>query len=149
MTVSEADLDELIRLCDQGRQSWIEGRLGFADGADVDQDADMTIFGPFGGEAVRGTAQLAERQPRAVAMFEGGTGRCDVVKIIVEGDIAAVVMIERNEVRLRGREGTQAWNLRTTSVFRHTEHGWVRLHRHADPLSRFRSPDETFGLARD
>lgn len=58
-------------------------------------------------------------------------------------------MIEHNDVRLSGRDDTQPWNLRTTSVFRHTADGWIRLHRHADPLSRFWSAGETFFLARD
>lgn len=61
--------------------------------------------------------------------------------------MVVVIMIERSEVRLVGREDKQRWELRTTSVFRHTDDGWSRLHRHADPLRRFRSPDETFALA--
>ena len=65
------------------------------------------------------------------------------------GDVAVVVLIERNEVQLVGRDETEPWVLRTTSVFRlDAERGWIRLHRHADPLIRLRLGDETFSLAR-
>ena len=53
-------------------------------------------------------------------------------------------------VRLRGATESQPWILRTTQVFRLDENGhWCRLHRHADPLIRYRPGDETFALARE
>ena len=59
-----------------------------------------------------------------------------------------LVLIERNDVRLGGRDETQPWILRSTSVFRlDDEQGWIRLHRHADPLIRLRPGDETFSIA--
>ncbi len=54
MTVSDADLEELLAMADRGRQSWVAGALGHGGGLDVAQDDDMTIFGPFGGVAGRG-----------------------------------------------------------------------------------------------
>ena len=70
------------------------------------------------------------------------------MKTIAAGDVEVVVLIERNEVHLAGRDETQPWVLRTTSVFRlDHDRGWIRLHRHADPLIRLRLGDETFSLA--
>lgn len=130
-------------MVDRGRQSWIDGGRG--DG--VDQDDDMTIFGPFGGEAVRNPG-LSERQKQAARLFHGGEGACEVVKTVVAGDVVVLVLIERNEVVVEGAEKSQPWVLRTTQVFEKRSSGWVRLHRHADPLIARRSPADTFALAR-
>ena len=147
MAIGEHDLDELLERLDRGRQSWIDGELGFGPDLDVDQDDDMTIFGPWGGEAGRGPG-LPERQQQMARLFHGGTGRNEVVATFVSGDLAVVVLVERNEVTVQDAERPQRWALRTTQVFERRDGGWVRLHRHADPLIARRSPAETFALAR-
>lgn len=108
----------------------------------------MTIFGPFGGEAGRGPG-LEDRQKQAARLFHGGTGACEVVTTIVAGDVVITVLIERNEAVVEGSYGPQPWTLRTTQVFEKRPSGWVRLHRHADPLITRRSPDAIFRLARE
>ena len=148
MTVTDANLAELLAWLDEGRQSWIDGKLGFGRGVDVDQDDDMTLFGPFGGEAVRGSAELGGRQDRAANLFGGGTGRCEVVKTIVADNVVVVIQVERNQALVQGSDTPQAWTLRTTQVFERSDGHWVRLHRHADPLIDFRPPEKTFALAR-
>jgi hypothetical protein len=147
VAVTDDDLKELIAVVDRGRQSWVDGTLGYGDGLDVAQDADMTIFGPFGGEAGRGGG-LEERQKRAARLFHGGTGAREVVKSIVSGDLVVIVLIERNDFLVEGSDTSQPWVLRTTEVFEKRPSGWVRLHRHADPLITRRSPADTFTLAR-
>ena len=147
MAVSDADLDGLVAILDRGRQSWIDGALGDGDALKVAQDDDMTIFGPFGGEAGRGPG-LEDRQKQAARLFHGGTGTVEVVKTIVSGDVVVLVLIERNEAVVKGSERPQPWVLRTTQVFEKRPSGWVRLHRHADPLISRRSPADTFALAR-
>lgn len=146
--VTDAEVAELLARLDEGRQAWIDGKLGFGRGLDVDQDDDMTIFGPFGGEALRGTAELSGRQNRAASLFDGGSGRCDVVNPIIAGRVVVVVQLERNTARVNGSPDPQPWVLRTTQVFELRPGGWVRLHRHADPLIDRRPPQETFALAR-
>ena len=145
--ISDADIAALLRALEHEQQSWIEGR--FSAGTGFEQADDMSIFGPFGGESPRiPAAELAARQAIGATQFEGGTGTCEVVKTIVSGDLVVLVLIERNDVRLRGHTETQPWILRSTSVFRlDDEQGWVRLHRHADPLIRLRPGDETFSIA--
>ena len=143
MAIDDADLDELLGILDRGRQAWISGELGFG----VEQDSDMTIFGPFGGGAGRGPA-LPERQNAMARLFGGGTGQSEVVKTIVAGDVVVLVLIERNEVRVEGVDGPQPWALRTTQVFERRDETWVRLHRHADPLIDRRTPAGTFRIAR-
>jgi hypothetical protein len=146
--VDDADLEELLASVDRGRQAWIDGTLGQGTDLDVAQDDDMTIFGPFGGEAGRGRG-LPDRQRAAARLFRGGSGTCEVVKTIVAGDIVVLVLIERNDdVVVDAADGPQPWVLRTTQVFEKRDDGWVRLHRHADPLIARRPPAETFALAR-
>lgn len=148
MTVDETDIEELLAQVDRGRQSWVDGTLGYGEDLDVAQDDDMTIFGPFGGEAGRGPG-LPDLQRQAARLFHGGTGACEVVKTVVSGDVVVLVLIERNEgVVVDDSEEPQPWVLRTTQVFEKRENGWVRLHRHADPLIGRRPPAETFALAR-
>ena len=55
-------------------------------------------------------------------------------------------MGEHNEVRLEGHDATSAWSLRPTQVFQRERDGWLRLHRHADPLVTRRSLQATLAL---
>jgi ketosteroid isomerase-like protein len=106
----------------------------------------MTIFGPFGGEAGRGP-QMQAGQEANVAAFRGGNGDCEVVSVMREGDLAVIVMVERNTVMFEGRTEPHPWALRTTQVFRRDRPGhWLRLHRHADPLIRRRPLQDTLSL---
>ena len=147
MSITDAEVRELLAQLDEGRQSWIDGKLGVGHGFDVDQDEDMTIFGPFG-SLLRGTAELAGRQDRAARLFSGGTGQSEVIKTIVSGELVVIILIERNEAVVGGADRPQPWVLRTTQVFTRRDGAWVRLHRHADPLIELRSPDLTFAIAR-
>jgi len=112
----------------------------------------MTIFGPFGGAApnMSGSELTAGQNVFSKQLFEAGQSTFEVVNRIVAADLVVLVLIERNSVRLRGATEFQPWVLRTTQVFRLDDGGrWWRLHRHADPLIRFRPGDETFALARE
>lgn len=146
--IGEHEIEELVELLDRGRQSWIDGKLGYGSGLDAAQDEDMTIFGPFGGPPGRGPG-LEDRQKQIASLFKGGTGSCELVKAMVSGDTVVLVMIERNEVLVDGADAQQPWVLRTTQVFEKRVDGWVRLHRHADPLITRRSPADTFRIARN
>lgn len=147
MAIDDADLQELLTILDRGRQAWIDGELGFGADLDAEQDPDMTIFGPWGGDAGRGPG-LPERQKAMARLFRGGTGHNEVVKTMVSGDVVVVVLIERNQVRVEGVDQPQTWALRTTQVFERRGTTWVRLHRHADPLIDRRTPADTFAIAR-
>jgi ketosteroid isomerase-like protein len=132
MLTMDDDISELLEGLDRGRQAWISGQLEWTATSVFEQSADMTIFGPFGGEATLGDPQ---RQAKIASQFEGGTGLNEIVKVIREGDLVVIVMIERNRVRFSGRSSEEPWVLRTTQIFRKDRPGhWLRLHRHADPL---------------
>jgi hypothetical protein len=152
MAVSEDDVKKLIASLDEGRDRWINGRGEFTAEHGMTQAPDMTIFGPFGGPGpLPGTVtpeQLSAAQAEISAQFHGGEGQIEVIRTIIEGDLVVVVLIERSTVRLPALHGPQPWVLRTTQVFRKTDDGWVRLHRHADPLVNPRSLVATVDLLR-
>jgi len=146
MNVSDSEILELVEALDAERQAWIEGRFDPDAGGKLVQAADMSIFGPFGGVPGSGGPDLHARQKLINASFRGGSGQCEVVRSIAADDLLVLVMIERNRVTFEGRSEPREWALRTTQVFRRDGDRWVRLHRHADPLLRRRSLDETLAL---
>ena len=150
MPITEIDVKNLIAALDEGRARWINGHGELTDASPIRQADDMTIFGPFGGPGPAPGSltaeQLAAGQAAISVQFRGGQGSSEVVHTIVEGDLVVVVLIERSTVRFQALEGSQPWVLRTTQVFRKTDDGWVRLHRHADPLISPRSLVATVAL---
>jgi ketosteroid isomerase-like protein len=146
MTVTEADLTELADLIDKGRDAWINGHPpGEDESSRLLQADDATIFGPFGGVAPIGTAPRVrpDIQRKFAARFGGGSGSTDVVGMIVEGDLVVAVYVDRSNVRFDGNDAETPWMLRTTEVFRKQADGWLRIHRHADPLVHYRDLDAT------
>ncbi len=141
-TATQAEIEELVAALDAERRAWISGRFEEAGGSHMTQAADMTIFGPFGGPA----GGPGPQQAKAAALFRGGTGRCELVKVIAEGDLLVLVMIERSLVRFTEDAAPRPWILRTTQVFRRDGDRWLRLHRHADPLITRRALAETLAL---
>ena len=142
-TATTEEIDRLVDALDRGRQAWISGALESSATDHMVQDDAMTLFGPFGGEAV----MPGPMQAKIAALFHGGTGRCELVKAMADGDLLVLVMIERNDVTFEGRTTPQPWMLRTTQVFRRDGTRWQRLHRHADPLITRRSLDDTLAIA--
>lgn len=146
MQASDAEIRELVEELDAERQAWIEGRFNPDPAGKMVQAADMTIFGPFGGEAGTLGPDLQARQKRMSASFRGGSGGCELLRAIAADDLLVLVMIERNRVTFEGHAEPRTWALRTTQVFRRDGSRWVRLHRHADPLLSRRSLDATLAL---
>jgi ketosteroid isomerase-like protein len=144
--VTDAELAELAALLDKGREDWIHGRLQWetADSPIVQPD-DATIFGPFGGIPPAGVAPRVrpEVQRELASRFRGGSGSTEVIRTIVEGDLVVVVYIDRSTVQFDDLEAGHPWTLRVTEIFRKQPGGWSRVHRHADPLVRFRDLDST------
>jgi hypothetical protein len=127
------ELDALLARCRQDHTSWING-----DGAPYALPDDGTIMGAVGGYSFGGP-ETSARQAAVAAQWTRGSGEVELVNGGVGGDVAWLVMIERAQVVLEGAEGEQRWDLRVTEVFQRIEGGWVRVHRHADPLVDRRS----------
>jgi ketosteroid isomerase-like protein len=149
MAITQSDIEELVQAVDLGRDEWINGSINWdKPGALIQQADDATIFGPFGGVAPPGRPPIVQldRQKQGAAMFQGGTGETEFVRAIVEGDLVVLVLVDRSHVHFDGYENAQPWMLRITEVFRKESNSWVRIHRHADPLTRLRALDETLTL---
>ena len=152
MGITESDIEQLVQAVDRGRDQWINGTLSWDNPESLIQQADdATIFGPFGGVAPPGGAPIAriDRQKLGATMFKGGTGTTEFVRAIVEGDLAVLVLVDRSEVQFDGHDTVEPWVLRITEVFRKDSGRWVRVHRHGDPLIKFRDLDATLGLLQD
>lgn len=143
------DLQKVVRELNRGGVAWVNGRPE-AFGTDyMTQAPDMTIFGPFGGDVSTNSPELEARQALISAKFQSGTAEYELRKAMVSGDLLVLVMIERCEVTFEGHSQPQPWVLRTTQVFQRDGDRWLRLHRHADPLIKRRSFDDTLALAAD
>jgi ketosteroid isomerase-like protein len=149
MTVSDDDLTQLAIALDDGRDAWIHGKPQWEEADSlIAQSDDATIFGPFGGVAPVGQKPIVQpgAQRQIASMFLGGSGSTEVVRAIVEGDLVVVVYVDRSTVQFGpGDEGP--WAIRVTEVLRKNDNGqFVRVHRHADPLLRFRDLPATRSL---
>jgi hypothetical protein len=147
MEIKDPEILELIEELDRARDSWIHGKTEKPGTEVMVQGADMTIFGPFGGDLVHNSPELERRQEAISAKFRGGSGKSEVVSVMREGNLVVLVLVERNSVLFEGKAEPQPFVLRTTQVFRKDGERWLRLHRHADPLIDRRSFETTLEIA--
>lgn|GEM_PF-1726598 len=144
---SDDEIQKLVLELNRGGVGWVNGRTENFGTDHMVQAPDMTIFGPFGGNVTTNGLEFEARQVRMSAKFQSGTAKYELLKAMASGDMLVLVMAERCEVRFEGRSEPQPWILRTTQVFQRDGGQWLRLHRHADPLIKRRSFEETLGLA--
>jgi ketosteroid isomerase-like protein len=132
-TVTDVDLAALIERTAEAASALISGNvrryLALLPHAD-----DYTLMSPFGGEPIRGhddSPQNIEAQER---FFAGsGEAELEMVQSYVSGDLAVLVIIERQHGVVGGLP-EQDLSLRVTLVFRREGAEWRLAHRHADPL---------------
>jgi ketosteroid isomerase-like protein len=109
---------------------------------------DACIFGPFGGEATVGAAKWAQRSAVAVRNFKNGQSELRLIQHYTSGDLLVLVLLEEQTSDIAGH-AAHPWSLRVTQVYRREDGAWKLVHRHADPLTRFRSVEQTLALAAD
>jgi ketosteroid isomerase-like protein len=94
---------------------------------------DYTLMTPFGGKPTRGFDASSERLAELGRFFQGGKAEPELVEAYASGDLAVLVIIERQRCAVGGLP-EQDWSLRVTQVFRREGSEWQLVHRHADPL---------------
>jgi ketosteroid isomerase-like protein len=79
--------------------------------------------------------------------FQAGKSELEVVQTYASGDMAVLVVIERQRAVVGGLP-EQNWSLRVTLVFRREGGEWQLAHRHADPLVHSISLEQAAAIAR-
>jgi ketosteroid isomerase-like protein len=79
--------------------------------------------------------------------FQAGETELEVVRTYASGNMAVLVVIERQRAVVGGLP-EQDWSLRVTLVFRREEGEWQLVHRHADPLVHSISLEQAAAIAR-
>lgn len=98
---------------------------------------DATILGAFGGYGEKGWGAVGARYDWASSQYKSGgaTVHVEYINIVVSGDLAFTVGIERQEgARVGDQQSPTRRALRATQIFRREDGVWKLLHRHADPL---------------
>ena len=104
---------------------------------------DVTILGGFGGYGEKGWEAVGTRYDWASSQYKGGgaTMKVEYLSVVVSGDMAYTVGVERQEGARVGEGQSPARRaLRATQIFRREGGAWKLLHRHADPLVEKQAP---------
>jgi ketosteroid isomerase-like protein len=130
--VTDEELGALVQRITEAAQALISGDIeGYV--ARIKHAVDYTLMSPYGGEPVRGFDDSATALDALAQFFRGGEASVEVVEAYSSGDLAVLVVIERQHGTI-GDLPEQDWSLRVTWVFRRAESDWELVHRHADAL---------------
>ena len=132
-TAADHELDALVRRVTEAARALISGDIEGYLGR-ITHAADYTLMPPNGGEPVRGFDDSDAALAALARFFRGGEATVEVVETYSSGDLAVLVVIERQHGTV-GELPEQDWSLRVTWVFRRTQDAdWEVVHRHADAL---------------
>jgi ketosteroid isomerase-like protein len=144
--VSDPEIAALVRRSADANKALVRGDID--DYLSLIRHAkDYTLMNPFGGAPDRGFHDSPERRAGMKKFFHGGTLDQELVTTYGSGDLVVLVTIERVRAAV-GDLPEQDWSLRVTQVFRRTDSGWELAHRHADPLAKKRTVEQTAEIAR-
>jgi ketosteroid isomerase-like protein len=131
--VTDEELAALVRRVTEAAQALISGDIDGYVGR-ITHARDYTLMSPYGGETARGFDDSDAALDRLRKFFRGGDATVEVVETYASGDLAVLVVVERQRGTI-GDLPEQDWSLRVTWVFRRTaEADWELVHRHADAL---------------
>ena len=145
-SITEQDLAALIERVSTAAQAYISGDMDTYFSL-IHHADDFTLMSPFGGEPERGFDTSPAHIADLKRYFRGGAAEVEVAQTYVSGDLAVLVVIERQRGEVGGLP-EQDWSLRVTWVFRRTASDWEQVHRHADALVHPISMDQLSALAR-
>jgi ketosteroid isomerase-like protein len=146
MAVTDKDIADLVaRAADANAALMcgdIEGYLALISHAE-----DFTLMTPFGGPPTCGFDPSSDWLAALGRFFRAGRTALELVQAYASGDLAVLVVIERQTVEVGGLPD-QDWSLRVTLVFRRDGPEWRLVHRHADPLVKGISLEQAAAIAR-
>jgi ketosteroid isomerase-like protein len=107
---------------------------------------DVTLANPLG-PPVRGWSEVEQTMDRAISQLSGGEpNQFERISGQAGTDLAYLVEIERNRMKLGGSDAMSSVSLRVTTVFRLEDGQWKVIHRHADSITSAR-PIESIAQA--
>jgi ketosteroid isomerase-like protein len=146
-TASDGELAQLVERTAEAASAFIRGDMGTYLRLIRHAD-DYTLMSPFGGEPTRGFDDSEEAVDAIARFFRNGDARLEVVETYASGDLAVLVVIERQHGEVGGLPD-QDLSLRVTLVFRRTSEAvWELVHRHADALVHGIDLERVTALAR-
>ena len=132
-TVTDEELTALVHRVTEAAQALIRGDIERYV-ALIKHADDYTLLSPYGGDPVRGFDDSDGTLAALARFFRGGEATVEVVETYASGELAVLVVIERQHGTV-GDLTEQDWSLRVTWVFRRLpESDWELVHRHADAL---------------
>jgi ketosteroid isomerase-like protein len=97
---------------------------------------DVTLANPLVGIPARGWEQVAATLEHASSQFTDGENvGYETLAKSVTGELAYVLLIERDKVKVGAMEDIVPSALRVTMIFRPEDGTWKVVHRHADPIT--------------
>lgn len=107
---------------------------------------DFTLMAPVGGTPSRGPYTRDDWE-QIGRFFRNGSLRQEVVQAYAVADMVVLAIIEHGHGEVGGLPA-QDWPLRVTLVYRRDGGEWRLVHRHADPLARGVTLEQSAALAR-
>lgn len=109
---------------------------------------DFTLMSPFGGTPSRSARLTDEEWAEIGRFFRNGVLKQELVEAYGSADMIVLAVIERAQHVEVGGLPAQDWSLRVTLVYRRDGAEWRLAHRHADPLAKGISHEQSAALAR-
>lgn len=107
---------------------------------------DFTLMSPFGGTPSRGS-YTKKRWEEIGRFFKNGTLKQELIQAYGTADMVILAIIEHGNGEVGGLPA-QDWPLRVTLAYRRDGKKWRLIHRHADPLARGITLQQSAALAR-
>jgi ketosteroid isomerase-like protein len=134
------ELDEALEKYHQALGEFVKGNPEPAKGLWSHRD-DVTLANPLGLPA-RGWEQVARTMEHASSNFRDGENvGFVIVARYATAELGYVLEIERQQVKVGGREDIAPSALRATMIFRPEDGSWKIVHRHADPITKAQSAE--------
>ena len=146
VTAEMVEVADLLRRVEDSASAYIRGDVDTYLQL-IEHTDDFTLMSPFGGPTVHGFVHTEESLEETRRFFASGVATVEFEQICVSGDLAVLVIVERQHGEVGGIPD-QDWSLRVTLVFRREESRWRLAHRHADALAHSISFAQLSELAR-
>jgi ketosteroid isomerase-like protein len=116
---TDDELAELVQRTAEAASAYIRGDIRRYTTL-IEHADDYTLMAPYGGEVIRDVDSSEEALQTAEQWFKSGTAEQELVQALMSGDIAVLVVIERQHGEVGGLPD-QDYSLRVTLVFRREE----------------------------